>query len=90
MNKQEGVSDLDIWNKVAGVEIKRSAASHGFLYTFSKFKEAIQNDTNPSNKTILTALCLLFGAHGVLNFSGAVTEGGFLLPNHITSLMRLK
>jgi hypothetical protein len=35
------MSELDLWNKVAGVEVKRAAVSHCFLYTFSKFKEAI-------------------------------------------------
>lgn len=38
MSKPEGVSDLDVWNKIVGVEIKRVAMNHGLLYTYSKFK----------------------------------------------------
>jgi len=63
---------------------------HGLLYTYSKFKEAVEADTNASNKATITALCKLFGSHIVLSNAGAIAEGGFIAPNHITSLIRLK
>jgi len=40
MNKPEGMSSLDIWNKVAGCEIKRAAVSHALFYTYNYFKRA--------------------------------------------------
>lgn len=34
LNKPEGVSDLDVWNKIAGIEIKRTGMAHAIFYTF--------------------------------------------------------
>lgn len=90
LNKPEGLSDLDVWNKVAGVEIKRTGMAHSLFYTFENFKNAVERDSNPKNKEILTDLCLLFGAHTILNSSPAIVEGGFIQPAHLTSLLRLK
>lgn len=64
--------------------------AHGLLYTFKKFKLAIENDKCATNKIILNRLCLLFGAHVVLNFGTTTAENGLLLPNHIQSLKILK
>lgn len=64
--------------------------SHALLYTFSSFKKAVEADTSPKNKKTITNLCLLFGVYYILNLSAPIAEGGFLLPNHITSLLRLK
>ena len=41
MNKPEGLSSLDVWNKTAGCEIKRAAMSHAIFYTFNCFKKAV-------------------------------------------------
>lgn len=41
LNKSDEVSSLDVWNKTAGCDIKRSAISHGYLYMFSLFKKAV-------------------------------------------------
>lgn len=90
LGKGEGVSDLDVWNKIAGVEIKRSGISHALLYTYSRLKAAVEQNKNANNKAIVYALCLLFGVHSVLNHANAIAEGGFLVPDHITSLLRLK
>jgi hypothetical protein len=75
---------------VAGVEIKRTGMAHSLFYTFENFKNAVERDINPKNKEILTDLCLLFGAHTILNNSPAIVEGGFIQPAHLSSLMRLK
>lgn len=64
--------------------------SHSLLYTFSKFKKAVEEDRCTENKKIINALCLLFGAHIILNLSPPIAEGGFLIPNHVSSLLRLK
>lgn len=90
LSKNEGVSDLDVWNKIAGVEIKRAGISHSLLYTFSALKSVVDQNKNDKNKGIVYALCLLFGVHSVLSYANAIAEGGFLVPDHITSLLRLK
>lgn len=90
LGKSEGVSDLDVWNKIAGVEIKRAGISHSLLYTYSSLKAVVDQNKNDKNKAIVYALCLLFGVHSVLNHANAIAEGGFLVPDHITSLLRLK
>lgn len=72
------------------MEIKRAGISHSLLYTYSSLKAAIEQDKNTANKSIVYALCLLYGVHSVLNHANAIAEGGFLVPDHITSLLRLK
>lgn len=90
MNKPQGFSDLDAWNKFAGIQIKRAGVSHALLYTFTNFKKAVELDKCDKNKSITQALCLLFGVHTVLYSSASIYEGGFVLPKHNTSLLRLK
>lgn len=41
LNKPEGLSNLDVWNKIAGCDIKRAAICHGYLYIFNYFKKAL-------------------------------------------------
>ena len=72
LSKSEGVSDLDVWNKIAGVEIKRAGISHSLLYTYSSLKTAVEQDTNAANKAIAHAICLLFGAHSILTHANVI------------------
>jgi hypothetical protein len=90
MNKPEGVSSLDVWNKFAGCDIKRAAICHGYLYMFALFKKAVEKDTNVTNRELIQNLCMLFGADALLKNSAPIIEGGFVQPEHLSALRRFK
>lgn len=90
MNKPEGYSNLDVWNKVAESEIKRAAMSHANFFTFDYFKRAYEHDKSIVNRPVIKNLCMLFGVVTVLKNCSPIIEGGFILPGHITGLSRLK
>jgi hypothetical protein len=90
MNKPEGLSSLDVWNKTAGCEIKRAAMFHAIFYTFNCFKNAVEKDDSQINKEVIKNLCLLFGVSSLLKNSGPIIEGGFITPDQICAMMRVK
>ena len=90
MNKPEGYSNLDVWNKVAECQIKRAAMSHANFFIFDYFKQAAEQDKSQANRVVIKNLCLLFGVVTVLKNCSPIIEGGFILPGHITALSRLK
>lgn len=73
MNKPEGWSNLDVWNKRAGIELKRLSVCHSVIYTFNAFKNAVEEHKVPQNKAILTQLCQLFGINSIMSYSSVVT-----------------
>jgi len=60
---------LDVWNTIAGIEIKRAGVAHAVFYTYEKFRVAVETNKYTINKPILTDLCLLFGANIILGNS---------------------
>jgi hypothetical protein len=50
MNKPEGASSLDVWNKLAGSDVKRAALFHSYSFMFSLFRQQIQKDSSVNNK----------------------------------------
>ena len=90
LNKAEGVSNLDVWNKVVGSEIKKTAFYHSLLYVFNNFRKALDKDTSIYNKAVSTNLCLLFGINSILKYSGPIIEGGFITPEQLESLANFK
>ena len=90
MDRPEGWSNLDVWNKKAGIELKRLGICHSVCYTYNAFKAAVEVNRNRKNQTALHQLCQLFGINSIVSFSSVVVEGGFVLPEHISSLLALK
>ena len=84
------MSSVDVWNKVAGCEIKRAAISHALFYTFSYFEKAVLIDSCETNREVVTNLCLLFGTTVVLKNISPIIEGGFIKPEQISALSRFK
>lgn len=84
------MSTLDVWNKLAGCDIRRAALFHGLLYIFSYFKKASEADKNVANKQVVKDLCMLFGVNTILKNSAPIIEGGFIIPEHLSGLARLK
>ena len=68
-NKPDDVSSLDVWNKHAGIEIRRAAQYHGHLYIFTYFKKALENDGSINNREVIKNLCMLFGTSIILSHS---------------------
>lgn len=71
---------MDVWNKVAGIDIKKAAVCHGHLYAFTYFKKAIENDTSATNREVIKNLCMLFGASNIIKYATPIIEGGFITP----------
>ena len=90
MNKPEGMSNLDIWNKVAGCDIRNAAIAHGLLFLFKNFNKAVQEDRNEKNGDVIRNLCLLFGASTIIQHSTVTVEGGFLTPEQLSALRNYK
>lgn len=90
LNKPEGLSNLDVWNKVAGCDIKRAAICHGYLYIFNYFKKALEKDTSTTNREVIKNLCMLFGVSVLLKNSAPLIEGSFVAPEQLSALSRLK
>ena len=90
MNKPEGVSPLDVWNRHAGSDIKKAAQNHGLLYMFSYFKKAVEKDPSVNNKEVIKNLCMLFGSSTIIQYSSSIIEGGFITPEQIIALRNFK
>jgi len=60
------------------------------MYTYSYFKKSMENDKSVANHETSKNLCLLFGASSVLKNISPIIEGGFIKPEQISALSRLK
>ncbi len=38
LNKADGVTDLDVWNNIGGIDIQKLGLAHAIYYTFNNFK----------------------------------------------------
>jgi len=90
LNKDENVSNLDVWNKIAGCDIRKAAMCHGHVYTFSSFKRALEKGPSITNREILKNLCMLFGASSIIKYATPIIEGGFITPDQISALRNFK
>ena len=90
MSKDEGISALDVWNKHAGSRLKELGMYHGIYYLYNSFKEAVDLQKDEKIKSIVSDLCLLFGANMILGNSGPIIEGGYITTEQLRSLNELK
>jgi acyl-CoA oxidase len=78
--KQEGETQMDIFNYKIGNRLQQLAQLHGVYYTVDAFIEAINREQTPDIKPILADLCKLFSINQIQRLSEAVLEGGFICP----------
>ena len=90
LNKPENLSNLDVWNKVAGCDIRKAGICHGHVYAFTYFKKALEQDSNVKNREVITNLCMLFGASSIIKYATPIIEGGFITPDQISALRNFK
>lgn len=76
--KEEGVSEKDVINKMAGLNLRDIGYMHAGYYTFDSFKQAIAKEKNEQVKEITTNLCMLFGLNFVLRNINPAAQAGFI------------
>lgn len=90
VGKDEGMSEKQVFNEIAGINLKDLAILHAGYYTFDSFKKAVTKEKDEKIKELTSSLCLLFGVNFVLGHANPVIQGGFITNDQLTSLQDLK
>ncbi len=86
MNKPPGMSDSEVTNYMAGMNLHELGIMHAAYYTYNCFKEAVERERNEKCKEVLTEVCILYGIEQVMRFSHSLIEGEFITPHGFSDL----
>lgn len=89
-DKPENISEEEIRNKNAGIDLQKMAILHSVYYTFYSFISSIPNPPNEQLNPILSNLALLYGANQIITHASHLISGGFILSQQLGTLTLLK